>query len=171
MIKKFKPFNLGFCNCGCNAEIDIKPSRGYLLRFKSGHKGISKKIRICIVCGQQTKVFRKLRCGKCYRLFQYGIGQKRIDKTTISKICTQCSITKINLRLIKGLCINCYNKEKVRQAQDKSKRKECECGCGELIPSLGKHYRENRFVKGHSTRGINHPMFGKKHKKESIIKM
>ena len=37
----------------------------------------------------------------------------------------------------------------------------CKCKCGTLIPEFDKWGRKREFVKGHQTRGENHPFFGK----------
>lgn len=42
----------------------------------------------------------------------------------------------------------------------------CECGCGERVTRVGNH-----FVSGHNVRGINHPMYGRKHSDEARRKM
>ena len=38
VIKRFKPFVLGKCQCGCNEDIPIRTLRGYLSRFKKYHQ-------------------------------------------------------------------------------------------------------------------------------------
>lgn len=41
--------------------------------------------------------------------------------------------------------------------------KLCECGCGQSV--------KNRFVRGHNSRGKNHPLYGKKHSAETRKKI
>ncbi|MDR4491390.1 MAG: HNH endonuclease [Candidatus Nitrosocosmicus sp.] len=47
VIKKSKPFILGFCACGCGEEINIRDKRGRLRRYVYGHqsRGIMRKDR------------------------------------------------------------------------------------------------------------------------------
>ncbi len=50
-------------------------------------------------------------------------------------------------------------------------KKFCECGCSEF-PIWNKYnQRFNTFINGHQNRGSNNPFLGKKHSKESLIKM
>ena len=49
--------------------------------------------------------------------------------------------------------------------------KYCECGCGQKTLMGTLSHKPNRFVHGHNSKGKNHPMFGKKHTKESLQKM
>lgn len=37
VIKRFKSFILGKCNCGCNEDISIRTIRGYVRRYKNFH--------------------------------------------------------------------------------------------------------------------------------------
>lgn len=38
VIKRSKPFKLGFCACGCEEEIQIRDKTGIFRRFKKGHQ-------------------------------------------------------------------------------------------------------------------------------------
>lgn len=42
IIKKYEPFVLGFCACGCGEDIEIRGSRNGLKRYKHGHAGKGK---------------------------------------------------------------------------------------------------------------------------------
>lgn len=45
VIKKFKPFRLGFCACGCGQEIDIRRhSKNMLYRYMNHHWGKGRKV-------------------------------------------------------------------------------------------------------------------------------
>ena len=53
-----------------------------------------------------------------------------------------------------------------------NKPKKCECGCGKNIEWKPYHkYHPVRFIKGHQTRGKNHPSYGKNPTIETRNKM
>jgi hypothetical protein len=37
VLKRYKPFKLGFCLCGCNTEFTLRNKMHYLRRFQHGH--------------------------------------------------------------------------------------------------------------------------------------
>jgi len=45
VIKKFKSFILGYCNCPCRVEIQIRNKQGKLSRFKHGHNAVGEMNR------------------------------------------------------------------------------------------------------------------------------
>lgn len=49
----------------------------------------------------------------------------------------------------------------------------CKCGCEReiIIKYHHKYYGTPKFIKGHNAKGKNHPLYDKKHSKDTIIKM
>jgi hypothetical protein len=52
-ISKGEPFKLGFCNCGCGANISLRTKRGYLARYVNGHSRPKVKYN-CNKCKDQN---------------------------------------------------------------------------------------------------------------------
>lgn len=53
----------------------------------------------------------------------------------------------------------------------KHRKIPCACGCGELIPEYNHLSKKHRFVQGHNSKDKNNSNRGKKHSKESKLKM
>lgn len=102
--------------------------------------------KFCIDCGIEVKVFRKKRCGNCYRKFKrYGEEWKAIlkQKQFRNIKCQQCNMEKP--RIYNGVCDNCYRYNHQRKRQAEAPLILCADGCGEMIPSINLKGKPQRF--------------------------
>lgn len=63
LIKKYEPFILGKCACGCGSDINIRTKRGYLARYKNGHSKPKAEYH-CNKCKDQSWII-SCACNQC----------------------------------------------------------------------------------------------------------
>lgn len=75
-------------------------------------------------------------------------------------ICYQCK--KERNDVYNSICQTCYKKNRIEEKQYFAPMKKCECddpSCTEMIPSIGKDGKPQRFKNGHQSKGKNNSMY------------